>query len=365
MRLLITAVENFVLFGTLIALAGFALAWAVRAHAARTSREIRPDRVARVYTLALIVPPVAAAWLVSGALLPESWLGEAAFDAAHPAPLHELHLLSDLTASLEPALAYAAILFVFAAALFAAWSSLRGYTRVGRVIRRLEMNATQPAAGQVALVERVAASRGLQVGLVMSDYPLSFVWGFGRSKLVLSSGLLNTLTSEELAGVLEHEAAHHARRDNLFKLALTMCSYASLAFPLSRLIFKWRAAEVEMICDEVAVARTSSPLDVASALVKLRRQTLVPSAYAPNGAAAAVSSSFAPDDVPSFERRVRRVIAFADAMPNPAHAARLSRTRKDAPFVAAVLLTGALFALALFAPLALHTAAESVIHIIK
>ena len=363
MRLLITAIENFVLFGTLLALAGFALAWAVRSLAARTSREIRPDRLARVYTLALTAPPVAAAWLVAGALLPETWLGEAAFDAAHPAPLHELHLLSDLTASLEPALAYAAILFVFAAALFAAWSSLRGYMRVGRVIRRLEMNAAQPAAGQVALVERIAASRGLHVGLVMSDYPLSFIWGFGRSRLVLSSGLLNSLSPEELAGVLEHEAAHHARRDNLFKLALTMCSYASLAFPLSRLIFKWRSAEVEMICDEVAVARTSSPLDVASALVKLRRQTLLPSPYASNGAA--VSSSFAPDDVPSFERRVRRVIAFADSMPDPAHAAQLSQTPKGAAFVAASLMTGTLFALALFAPLALHTAAESVIHIIK
>ena len=351
------------LFGTLLALAGFALAWAVRSLAARTSREIRPDRLARVYTLALTAPPVAAAWLVAGALLPETWLGEAAFDAAHPAPLHELHLLSDLTASLEPALAYAAILFVFAAALFAAWSSLRGYMRVGRVIRRLEMNAAQPAAGQVALVERIAASRGLHVGLVMSDYPLSFIWGFGRSRLVLSSGLLNSLSPEELAGVLEHEAAHHARRDNLFKLALTMCSYASLAFPLSRLIFKWRSAEVEMICDEVAVARTSSPLDVASALVKLRRQTLLPSPYASNGAA--VSSSFAPDDVPSFERRVRRVIAFAVSMPDPAHAAQLSQTPKGAAFVAASLMTGTLFALALFAPLALHTAAESVIHIIK
>ena len=363
MRLLITGIENFVLFGTLLALAGFALAWAVRSLAARTSREIRPERLTRVYTLALTIPPVAAAWLVAGALLPKSWLGEAAFDAAHAAPLHELHLLSDLTASLEPALAYAAIMFVFAAALFAAWSSLRGYARVGKVVRRLEMNATQPAAGQVALVKRIAASRGLHVGLVMSDYPLSFVWGFGRSRLVLSSGLLNALSPEELAGVLEHEAAHHARRDNLFKLALTMCSYASLSFPLSRLIFKWRSVEVEMICDEVAVARTSSPLDVASALVKLRRQTLVPSPYASNGAA--ISSSFAPDDMPSFERRVRRVIAFADSMPDPAHAARLSQTPKGAAFVAASLMMGTLFALALFAPLALHRAAESVIHIIK
>ncbi len=73
----------------------------------------------------------------------------------------------------------------------------------------------------------------MSVGLVMSDYPFSFVWGFGRSKLVLSSGLLHTLSPEELAGLLEHEAAHHTRRDNLAKLALTFFGQASLAFPLA------------------------------------------------------------------------------------------------------------------------------------
>lgn len=34
---------------------------------------------------------------------------------------------------------------------------------------------------------------GFQVGLVMSDYPFSFVWGFTRSKLIVSTGLLRTL----------------------------------------------------------------------------------------------------------------------------------------------------------------------------
>ena len=35
---------------------------------------------------------------------------------------------------------------------------------------------------------------------------------------MLSSGLLGTLTPEELTGVLEHEAAHHARRDTAKEL---------------------------------------------------------------------------------------------------------------------------------------------------
>ena len=361
--MLIIAVENFVFFSTLLALAAFAFAWAAHKLSMTGTWKLRPDVLARVYTAALMIPPIAAFWLVAAALLPEWWLGKAAFDAAHSTPLHELHLLSELTTAVEPVLAYATITFAVVVALFAAWSSLRGYLRVGRVIKRIEMNAAPPPSEHLALVERLAAGHCLDVGLVMSDYPLSFVWGFRRSKLILSSGLLNTLTPEELTGVLEHEAAHHARRDNLFKLALTMCGYSSMAFLLSRQILRWRAAEVEMVCDEVAAARTSAPLDVASALVKLRRQTLIPSGSVSTGAI--VSSSFTPDDMPSFERRVHRLLTFADAMPDPAQAAQLAQPGKVTAFVITTLLTGTLVALSLFAPLAVHQGAEAVIHIIK
>ena len=361
--MVITAFENFVFFSTLLALAAFAFAGAARKLSLSGTWQVRPDTLARIYASALALPPIFALWLVAATLLPEWWLGKAAFDAAHSTPLHELHLLSDLTTALEPALAYATITFAVAAALFAAWSSLRGYLRVGEVIKRLEMNAAPPPPEHLALVERMAAGHDLDVGLVMSDYPLSFVWGFRRSKLVLSSGLLNALTTEELTGVLEHESAHHVRRDNLFKLALTMCGYCSMAFSLSRLILRWRAAEVELICDEVAVARTSTPLEIAEALLKLRRQTLLPGGYVTT--AATFSSSFAPDDALSFERRVYRLITFADAMPDPAQAAQSSQTGNGAAFVVATVLTSTLLGLSLFAPLAVHHGAEAIIQVIK
>lgn len=127
---------------------------------------------------------MAAVWIVAAAFLPEWWLGEEAFGTAHPAPLHQLHLLSDLTAALEPRLAYATLAFAAAASTFAAWSSVRGYARVGRVVGRLEMGAVPPGAEQVKAVEEAAARHRMSVGLVMSDCPLSFVCGFRRSKLV-------------------------------------------------------------------------------------------------------------------------------------------------------------------------------------
>lgn len=356
--MIVAALENFVLFSTVLALGCFAVAWAARQAAGRDWWRPAPDTLSHLYAAAVVVPPLFAAWLVTAALLPESWLGQAGFEAAHPEPRHSLHLLGELTASLEPALAYGTLAFAAGAGMFTLWSSVRSYLRVGSVIARLEMQAAPPPPTQLALVERIATQRGLAVGLVVSDHPFSFVWGFNRSKLVLSSGLLHALTPEELTGVLEHEAAHHARRDNLIKLWLTLLGYASLAFPLSWLLLRWRAEQVEMVCDEVAAARTAAPLEIAEALVKLRRQTTaIP--------ARVFASSFSPNNAPSFERRVCRVIALADALPTHARANALTQTRKGWTWILLIAFLASLAALYTFAPLAVHQVAESLIRFIE
>lgn len=310
------------------------------------------------------MPPLASLWLVSAALLPRLWMTPEAFAAEHAAPLHEIHLLGALTLAVEPALAYAIALFVVLIAAFVAWSNIRGSWRVGRVVKQLDMKAVAPPLDQVALVNEVARKSGLSVGLVMSDYPLSFVWGFRHSKLILSSGLLHSLTPVELTGVLEHEAAHHERRDNLIKLLLSLCSYSSLAFPLTRSIVGWRATEVEMICDEVAARRTSEPLEIAEALVKLRRQTLAGGITAEPVATPAIASSFASDSAVTFERRVMRLLEFentsksASPQTNPSFAGRAGMLLVTA---GVVTLSGIL----LFAPLSVHHATEALIGIFK
>ncbi len=358
--MLITAVENFVLFSTLLALAGFALSYAASRAAKNGLWHPRAVTLTRLYTAALVFPPVTSAWLVMAALLPEFWLGRSGFDAAHPTPLHELHLLSDVTAKLEPTLGYGTALFIAAVATFAASSTVRNFLKVGSVIKRLEMNAAPPPTVQVALVETIARRHSLEVGLVLSTYPFSFVWGFSRSKLVLSSGLLYTLTAKELTGVLEHEAAHHERRDNLVKLFLSVCSYSSIAFPMSRVIFGWRAEQVELICDEVASSRTSAPLEIAEALVKLRRQTAPVMAYAPTRA-----SSFVPRDSPSFELRVLRLLALADDLQVDGHVASTPQPLINSLLAVAAFFIVSLVSLSMLAPLAVHQALESLIQLVE
>ncbi|MGH9931426.1 MAG: M56 family metallopeptidase [Pyrinomonadaceae bacterium] len=354
-----TAIENFVLFSTLLALATFALSYAARRAAKNGFWLPRASTLTCLYTAALAFPPVTSVWLVTAALLPEFWLGRSGFDAAHPAPLHEFHLLSDLTAMLEPTLAYSTVLFCVGVAFFAACSTVRNFLKVGSVIKSLQMNADPPSTEQVALVETIARRHGLEVGLVLSNYPFSFVWGFSRSKLVLSSGLLCSLTAEELTGVLEHEAVHHERRDNLVKLFLSVCSYSSIAFPLSRMILAWRAEQVEIVCDEAASVRTSAPLEIAEALVKLRRQTAPVMTYAPTGA-----SSFVPQDLRSFENRVHRLLALADDLEVNGHLASMPQPRISSLSAVAAFFTASLVSLFLLAPLAVHHALESLIRLV-
>jgi Zn-dependent protease with chaperone function len=281
----------------MFAVVSFAGAGGAKLLVQRASYELRTNTLIRVYTWAVVLPPVLALWIVAAAFLPEFWMPEA-FNAAHSTP-HQLHLLGDLTAKVEPTLAYMMLLFAAGAGLLTAWSGWHSYMRVAQLISRLQMNAEPAEPHQIARVEETAQRYGFQVGLVMSDYPFSFVWGFTRSKLIVSTGLLRTLNESELIGLLEHEAAHHQRRDNLIKLALSFCTYVSLAFVLTRRVLTWRGLEVERLCDEVAASRTKAPLDIASALLKLRRVT---------SPTPVTVSSFIAEDISSFHSRVSRLI---------------------------------------------------------
>jgi Zn-dependent protease with chaperone function len=194
---------------------------------------------------------------------------------------------------------------------------------------------------------------------VMSGQPLTFVWGFWRSKLILSSGLLNALDEPELEGVIEHEAAHHARRDNLVKLLLTAASYLLPAFPLTRRILRRQSEQIELVCDEIAAAATHQPLEIASALVKVRRSF---PAFETNPA---FTSGFMTQDAPSIEPRVKRLVNLADQIPSAEKRRRLAGKPFFEVFSLAALFAGSLATILSVAPLLVHQTAETFIGFIK
>lgn len=349
--MLVSPVENFVLLSTIFAVVFFVLAGALKLLVQHQLCRLTTRTLIQFYTWALILPPALALWVVAAAFLPEWWMPEA-FNAAHHTR-HELHLLGDLTAQIEPTLAYMMLLFAVGAGLFAAWSAWHSYVRVTQLIARLQTNAEPAEPCQIAIVEQAAKRHALEVGLVLSNYPFSFVWGFSRSKLIVSTALLRTLNEAELIGLLEHEAAHHERRDNLIKLVLSFCSYSSHAFPLTRRLLAWRGFEVERMCDEIASSRTSAPLEIASALIKLRRQT------SPVRVAA---SSFIAEDVSSFHARVERLIESDESASTSL--ATVAHSQMPVAIIFGVLFVSSLFVSIYFFPLGFHQTLESLIQLL-
>jgi beta-lactamase regulating signal transducer with metallopeptidase domain len=349
-------IENFVLINTALSVVAFIVAYLLRR--ARLIRSWHPRARARVYAAALAVPPVVSAWLVCASLFPALWLGEEMWAQEHK-DQHSLHLLNAFTVVADPMLGYVAVIFTLLALLIATWAAWRAYFRINRLVECLEIGAEPVPPESVREVEAVCRRYGIAAGLVVSNYPFSFVWGYLRSKLVVSTGLLNVLSREELVAVLEHEAAHHARRDNLLKWALTICRYVTPAFPLTAKLYRWLNEEIEMVCDEIAVRRTEAPVDLAGALVRLKRLTLARPLRAPQ----ASGSGFFGDDRENFERRVMRALSLEDAAPQ-ADAEILSRSSVKMALAVITLFAFSLVALFCTSPMAIHRAVESVLQIL-
>ncbi|HSE98195.1 MAG TPA: hypothetical protein VLD57_08025, partial [Blastocatellia bacterium] len=148
-----------------------------------------------------------------------------------------------------------------------------------------------------------------------------------------------------------------ARRDNISKWVLTSCRYLSPVFPLTNVLYRWWSEQVEVVCDEVAARRTNSPVDVAGALVRIKRLSL---AAVPHKVQTAESGFFT-ERSDTFEQRVTRVLSL-DEQPEPKVIAALSRSwGKAAAFVAsAFVLT--LIVLFLSSPLAAHRLFEFLLH---
>ena len=351
--LMLTSVENFVLISTALSIALFGAAAIVRANG--LTRTLHPIKLSRVYASALIVPPLASLWLVSASLLPVLWLGPERWIQEHRAA-HSSHLLSALTISLDPALSYAAISFASIALVVAAYAVVKGYFRIGRIVRRLEIDSEPAAPDRIRQVEEACERHGLSIGLVVSRYPFSFVWGYFRSKLIVSTGLLNALTSEELGALLEHEAAHHTRRDNLSKWMLTICRYLSPVFPLTGLLYRWWSEQVEMVCDEVAARRTNDPVEVAGALVRLTRLTLgMPRSPQP------LESSFFGEHEVLLQRRVERVLSLSGLQ--TIEPVVMSRSWVKATMLCSAAFVVTLATLFVVSPLAIHRLLEFLLHV--
>ena len=361
--MIIVAAEHFLVLSTALALLAFVVARGARALAFRRLI-VHPHTLANLYAVALAIPPLGAAWLVAATFLPVWWLSETAFEGAHQWPRHDVHLLAGVLGETEWqfALASAALLTALIAALIVA--SLRGRVAVRRALDALPGSCPRtyrPRTAQALPDSTRPAGRGrLRLHEIPADYPIAFVWGLRRTRLILSSGLIALLSPDQLRAVVAHERAHHDRRDNLGHLVLLICAYASLAMPLSRRVLAWYSEQVELVCDEVAARATRAPLDLAAALVSIRRSTLAGPPLVP--VAMPGISALEPRDSASFERRVRRLLALCEGRLD--HQSGLARSFWPLARLGLVMFALTIGAVALCAPLATHHAIEACLRLL-
>jgi len=104
------------------------------------------------------------------------------------------------------------------------------------------------------------------------EAPLLAMSGLLRSRLLISRGVLRTLSAAELDAALSHEHAHRTSRDNIKRLLLLLApDIFPFVRPLRTLEHSW-AKFTEWAADDQAVAGDSSrAVSLAAALVRVAR----------------------------------------------------------------------------------------------
>ena len=155
------------------------------------------------------------------------------------------------------------------------------------------------------------------------EFPVAAVFGLRQGRLFLADRLLRALSPEELDGVVAHEAAHHAARDNLKRVLLEASpDLLALTGAGARLRRAFEDA-AEAAADARACARVS-PLVLARTLLKVA--SLVPPGQRLDAAVAALHRDG------SLSARVQALVAAHDRLSaGRTPRARASRTASPWP----------------------------------
>lgn len=182
----------------------------------------------------------------------------------------------------------------------------RGHLLAVRAARRA-VDASESAPGRVRRIAQRMARRleiaGPAVAVTEDVNGGAVIVGIRRPILLLDRGLVAGLDNAELRGVIGHELAHVARRDNLLAFVTGLVGDIAFFVPMRKWMLNRLCEEREFAADQVVVATTRRPGALASGLLKAMDR----SGPAPAGAAALVDGA-------TVVRRVEALIAPATSV---------------------------------------------------
>jgi len=153
------------------------------------------------------------------------------------------------------------ILCTFAiSAGYPAWQLILS-ARVMRRIRRLEDPERTRAIRQTTGNPRITVISGAR--------PAALTLGFLRPRIILSTGLLEMLETEELHAVLAHERCHQLRRDPLRSLVHSYLAAVFWYMPIYRWMCQRHKMLAELAADRHALVQIGAPEALGRALLKM------------------------------------------------------------------------------------------------
>ncbi len=282
----------------------------------------------RVFFISLVAPPIVAAFTVVTSFIPPF------FVKLHDGPMLCLNEPYCYIFSFIPdfpmfngALIAAVVLVILS--MFYSIMSLVAYFRQRSTISKLPeltlgdpgSNPTSPPfskGGELISPFEKGGLRGIfiPIRIKVIDTPLmiSFVWGYISNFIVISTGVLKSLSPDELRCVLAHETSHYRRRDNVLKGISLLCRNILFLFPHVYYLFRWWGEEIELIGDEAAVLSAGRPLDVASAIIKMQRKSNPDMNWNMEPFATGFIASA---HTGTLTKRVERLVAINDSMITP------------------------------------------------
>jgi len=294
-----------------------ALASAVVALAAQRLRAIDRLRAPEFWLALRLVPAGASTAFVVFVFAPSYWK----YEPRLPSESFDVTVIAC-------ALAGAALLVAAGARGFAAWRSASRRTREWS--RRSRPIAIDAAPLPAFAVDAAAPTMALA--------------GVFRARLLITRGVLDTLTDEELRAAVAHELGHWRSWDNLKRLAMRAAPDLLRFTPAAAAIESRWASAAEHAADHDACGDARSRCALASALVKVARLTLPATPLAEP-----ISTLVDGGEIAS---RVERLLSGA---------APFGHTRRRWPLVA-----GSLVAAGAYVPLLqlVHDVTEVIVHVL-
>lgn len=135
--------------------------------------------------------------------------------------------------------------------------------------RRMKVRFEQYKVKKLTKSLNESFNTNMDIIVISYPTPLAITMGFFSPKIVISTGLVNLLTEEELDAVIAHEMYHKNNRDPLKIFVLSLISSTLRYIPILKWFHQKYRIIQEVLADEYAIERQATSASLSSALLKM------------------------------------------------------------------------------------------------